>query len=81
VRKIVNFLAGFFVGGLVGGAVGLLLAPYQGAELQERIRGRVDQLMEEGQKAAAARRAELEEQLEAFRSGGSVIIEGSPKPS
>jgi gas vesicle protein len=81
VRKIVNFLAGFFVGGLVGGAVGLLLAPYQGADLQERIRGRVDELMEEGRKAAAARRAELEEQLEAFRSGSSVTIEGSSKPS
>lgn len=80
-RKIVNFLAGFFVGGLVGGAVGLLLAPYRGAELQERIRERVDKLVEEGEKAAAARRAELEEQLEAFRTGNSVTIEGSSQPS
>lgn len=80
-RKVVNFLAGFFVGGLVGGAVGLLLAPYRGAELQDRIRKRVDELMEEGQKAAAARRAELENQLEAFRSGESVTIEDSSQMS
>lgn len=80
-RKVVNFLAGFFVGGLVGGTVGLLLAPYRGAELQRQIRERVDELMEEGQKAAAARRTELEEQLEAFRSGESLTIEGSSELS
>ncbi len=76
-RKGVNFLAGFFVGGLLGGTVGLLLAPHRGAELQERIRGRLDELMEEGQRAAAARRAELEGQLEAFRSSKSVTIDSS----
>lgn len=80
-RKVVNFLAGFFVGSLVGGTVGLLLAPYRGAELQKQIRERADELMMEGQKAAAARRAELEEQLEAFRSGESLTIEGSSEPS
>jgi len=37
--------------------------------------------MEEGQKAAAARRNELEEQLEAFRSGEPLTIETSSKPS
>jgi len=76
VRKVINFLAGFFIGGLVGGAAGLLLAPYQGAELQEQIRHRLDVLVEEGRKAAQARQAELEEQLEAFRTGESVTIEG-----
>lgn len=80
-RKGINFLAGFFVGGVVGGVVGLLLAPYRGPELQVRVRKRADELMEEGQKAAAARRAELEGQLEAFRSGQSVTIEGSSKKS
>lgn len=76
-RKVVNFLAGFFIGGLVGGTVGLLLAPYRGVELRKQIRERMDDLMEEGQKAAATRRAELEEQLEAFRSGEPLTIEGS----
>lgn len=76
VRKVVNFLAGFFVGGLIGATAGLLLAPYRGAELQEQIRHRVDELIDEGRKAAQARQAELEEQLEAFRTGESVTIEG-----
>ncbi len=76
-RKIVNFLAGFFVGGLIGSTAGLLLAPYRGTELQEQIRLRVDELMEEGRKAAEARQAELERQLEAFRTGESVTLEDS----
>ncbi len=76
-RKVVNFLAGFFVGGLVGATAGLLLAPYGGTELQEEIRKRVDELMEEGRKAAVARQAELEKQLEVFRTGESITIEGS----
>ena len=78
-RKVVNFLAGFFVGGVIGGAVGMLLAPYQGAELQDRVRKCVDELMEEGKKAAAARRVELEQQLETFRSGESLTIEGTSR--
>jgi len=77
VRKVLNFLAGFFVGGLSGAVAGLLLAPYRGTELQEQIRRRVDELMEEGRKAAEARQAELERQLEAFRTGESITIEGS----
>jgi gas vesicle protein len=75
VRKIGNFLGGFFLGGLVGAAAGLLLAPYGGNELQNRIRGRVDALVEEGKEAAAARQAELEAQLEAFRRGESLPAE------
>ena len=77
-RKAISFLAGFLIGALVGGAAGLLLAPYGGTELQERIRVRFDELAEEGRKAAAARQAELEAQLEAFKSGEAVTIEATP---
>lgn len=80
-RRLVNFLAGFFVGGLVGAAAGLLMAPESGTELQERIRARVDELMEEGEKAAAARRAELENQLEAFKTGQTLTVEPTSKRS
>jgi gas vesicle protein len=76
-----NFLAGFFVGALFGGAAGLLLAPSGGTELQERVRSRLEELAEEGRKAAAARQAELEAQLEAFKSGEAVTIEATPKSS
>jgi gas vesicle protein len=81
VRKVVNFLAGFLVGGLVGGAAGLLLAPYAGTELKEQVRLRVEGLVQEGQKAATARRAELEAQLEAFKSGEAVTIEETQEPA
>ena len=80
-RKVVNFLAGFLVGGLTGAAVGLLIAPEPGSKLQKRIQARMDELVQEGRKAAAARQAELEEQLEAFRRGEPVGIESASESS
>jgi hypothetical protein len=41
----------------------------------------LEELAEEGRKAAAARQAELEAQLEAFKSGEAVTIEAAPKSS
>jgi len=79
VRKILNFLAGFFVGGLTGVVTGLLLAPSSGPDLQEQIQARIDELMEEGRKAAAERQAELEKQLESFKSGESSTVETTSK--
>ena len=80
-RKVLNFLAGFFVGGLIGAVLGLLLAPRRGSDLQDQIRARVDELVEEGRKAAAARQAELESQLEAFKRGEPPTTESTPKRS
>jgi gas vesicle protein len=60
---------------MVGAAVAILLAPTSGQELQERVRTRVGNVIEEGQRAAAARRGELETQLEAFKRGTPVTIE------
>lgn len=74
-RKVFSFLAGLWAGALVGAVAALLLAPYPGSELQERVRSRVRELAEEGKRAAAARRAELEGQLEAFKRGTSVTLE------
>ncbi|MGD2146329.1 MAG: YtxH domain-containing protein [Anaerolineae bacterium] len=71
-RRAINFLTGFLVGAVVGGVTGLLLTPSGGSELQEQIKTRLETLVEEGRKAAAARRSELEAQLEAFRSGEPV---------
>jgi hypothetical protein len=79
VRKAISFLTGFLVGALAGGAAGLLLAPHGGAELQKRIQARFEELAEEGRKAAAARQAELEAQLEAFKRGEAVTIEATPE--
>jgi gas vesicle protein len=48
---------------LLGAVAGLLLAPQPGDELQSLIRERYDEVMEEGRRAAAERRAELEAQF------------------
>jgi gas vesicle protein len=78
-RKIVSFLAGLLAGAVVGAAAAILLAPHSGSELQEQVRSRVQGLVEEGRRAAAARRAELEAQLEAFKRGTPVTIETTPE--
>ncbi len=78
-RKGISFLAGLFAGAVVGAAAAMLLAPYSGSELQERVRTRVQELIEEGRRTAAARRAELEAQLEAFKRGTPVTIEAAPE--
>jgi hypothetical protein len=57
----------------------LLLAPSSGPDLQGQIRARIDELMEEGRKAAAERQAELEEQLASFKSGESLTVESTSK--
>jgi gas vesicle protein len=74
-RKLIGFLAGLLCGALVGAVLGILLAPYGGAELRERIRTWAQTLIEKGQEAAAARRAELEAQLEAFKQGRPVVLQ------
>jgi gas vesicle protein len=80
-RKAVSFLIGVLSGAIVGAAVAILLAPASGKELQGRMRTRVQELIEEGRRAAAARRAELEAQLEAFKRGTPVVVESAaPQP-
>jgi len=74
-NKTFSFLVGLVAGAVVGAAVAILLAPYSGPELQERMRTRTQGLIEEGKRAAAARRAELETQLEAFKAGAPVVVE------
>jgi gas vesicle protein len=61
--KALDFLEGLVLGALVGGAVAMLLAPRTGAETQAALRARVDGVIEEGRRAAADRRAELEAQF------------------
>jgi gas vesicle protein len=78
-RKGFFLVIGLLAGAVVGAAAATLLAPYSGAELQERIRTRVQELIEEGKHAAAARRAELGAQLEAFKHGAPVTIETTPE--
>jgi len=80
-RKVFSFLTGLLAGAIVGVAAAILLAPYSGSELREQVRTRVQGLIEEGRRAAAARRTELEAQLEAFKRGTPVTIEETPEQS
>ena len=68
-RKLLNFLFGFLLGVLVGAAIAMLLAPEEGAGTRQQVRLRMDQVVEEGKRAAAERRAELETQLEQMKKG------------
>jgi len=66
-RRIMNFMGGLMIGWMIGTTVGMLLAPYSGVEFREKIQARARQVQKEMEEAAAARRAELEEQLSALR--------------
>ncbi len=65
--RILSFLAGAVIGGLVGSTIGLLLAPSSGEELRIQIQNRSQEIQDEVKQAAAARRAEMEQQLAALR--------------
>lgn len=70
--KLFNFLFGFLLGALVGAAIATLLAPEAGDATRGRIQLRMDQVFEEGKRAAAERRAELETQLEQLKKGKTL---------
>ncbi len=74
-RKFAAFIAGMAAGIVTGGMLSLLFAPQSGPELQNTIRDRVDQLIEEGKSAAEARRLELEAQLESFKQGRPITLQ------
>jgi gas vesicle protein len=78
-RKIVSFFAGILAGALVGSVAALLLAPESGGEIQERIRARGRQLIEEARRAAAAQREEMQAQLESFKRGTPVPLDPAPE--
>jgi gas vesicle protein len=67
-RRALSFFRGLIVGGVLGASVALILAPASGEELQKQLRERSDQIRNEVTQAAAARRAELEQQLATLRS-------------
>lgn len=62
-RRLINFLAGFTVGLIFGGAVAMLLAPQSGPETQERLWGRIGEILEEARQAAEVTRSEAHARL------------------
>jgi gas vesicle protein len=67
--RILAFMAGAICGAMVGAVAALLLAPFSGDELRGGARRRVDEVLMEGRRAAAERRAELEQQLRNMQQG------------
>lgn len=66
-RRFTNFVLGAFWGALIGAALAILLAPSSGDELRENAVERVRSLRTEMDQAYAARRQQLEDELEALR--------------
>jgi gas vesicle protein len=66
-HRVSSFLSGFIMGSLIGGALGLLIAPASGERLRQQMQERAQQFQIEIKQAAAARRAELENELAALR--------------
>ena len=67
--RVMNFIAGFLGGVVLGAIIVLLTTPQSGSELQTSVRNRFDNMVEEGRRAAAERRAELEDKLANLKSG------------
>ncbi len=61
--RMIRFLAGFIVGMALGGALAVLFAPQPGLETRQRLRGRVDTILEEGRRASELTRAEAHARL------------------
>jgi len=71
-RKLLAFVFGFMLGAVVGVAIATLLAPDSGEETRGQIQLRVQTVIDEGKRAAAERRIELENQLEQLKQGKSL---------
>ncbi len=67
-----RFIVGFLIGLVLGVVAVLLTTPQSGQDLQEQARTRFDDIMAEGRKAAAVRRAELEGRLADLKAGKQV---------
>ncbi len=66
--RVASFLLGAILGGVVGSSLVLLLTPASGESMRQRVRSYAENVELEVRQAAAARRAELEKQLEVLRT-------------
>ncbi len=63
-----GFMSGAVLGGAVGVLVGTILAP-EDSELQQEARALLDEIVQEGKRAAELRRLEMERRLEEAKKG------------
>jgi gas vesicle protein len=69
-RSFWNFLSGMLLGAAIGAVTALILAPESGDQLRKDIRREIDEILNEGRRAASDRRSELEDQLARLRRDG-----------
>ncbi|MEL7646237.1 MAG: YtxH domain-containing protein [Anaerolineaceae bacterium] len=67
--KTKSWMMGAILGGLLGGALVLLYTPTKGSELKSKLQEAVQKIRDEVRQAGEEKRAELETQLDALRSG------------
>lgn len=74
-RKFGSFMLGAILGGLISSSLVILLTPESGEDLRHKIEVRFKDIIDEVNRAADEKRAELEDQLRTLRSGSDVKIE------
>lgn len=65
--KFIRFMGGLFLGAAFGAGLVLILTPRSGAETRQMVQNRVQEILDEGRRAAEDRRLELTTQLEALK--------------
>lgn len=58
--KMLDFMGGLVIGFVAAAAIGLLFTPKSGEDLQQGIRDHIQEAIDEGRAAQAAKREELE---------------------
>ena len=64
-----SWMLGAILGGLLGSALVMLYTPTKGSELESKQQEAVQKIRDEVRQAGEEKRAELEAQLDALRSG------------
>lgn len=64
-----SWMLGAILGGFLGSALVMLYTPAKGSELKSKLQEAVQRLRDEVRQAGEEKRAELEAQLDALRSG------------
>ena len=67
--KMNSWMMGAILGGFLGSALVLLYTPAKGSELKGKLQETVQKIRDEVRQAGEEKRAELEAQLDALRSG------------
>ena len=70
-NRVLSIATGLLLGAAFGAILVLLFAPRSGADTQQLIRDRIEEVVAEGQRAAETRRLELTERLETLKQPGA----------